>query len=486
MRKKSSRNKWVLAVAALVVLVCVSFFATVFDSFADFVGYIKNHTVVVVNVILVTVLIVAIVVRIAKEKRKHDEEYQAEKERQETATEFTNDNVPYVDEYSGQMSHSKTLSDYYNSRDELIDVLNELAIAEKYVDNHPMKLLPSVVLEQFNENCEAQTNSAIQRAYENVKSTIRNNVYNCVTHKYSSVFMQDVESYSERMSDGNKKFASECFDKLRQKESKVFYDTINKAERLRALMRESSFVSTYLYRKNELIDILKSLANIENIVDPFPMKPLPSELLRQLSGDENTDISRAIQVMYESLCLTMMSYPQDNQLVMDDMQDYRLNRYDEFDYQLIECAKKNTFSKLFAQDIQLCQKETVISQENLKLSSGYVKDLERLEREILRLGERHVSNIASELRKINEKLSAVSGKIEETDGMEGHIFEHWCADLLEKNGYHDVEVTQGSGDQGVDIIAVKDEIRYAIQCKCYSSNIGNSPIQEVNAGRVMY
>ena len=28
--------------------------------------------------------------------------------------------------------------------------------------------------------------------------------------------------------------------------------------------------------------------------------------------------------------------------------------------------------------------------------------------------------------------------------------------------------------------------KYAIQCKCYSSDLGNSPVQEVHAGKSMY
>ena len=72
------------------------------------------------------------------------------------------------------------------------------------------------------------------------------------------------------------------------------------------------------------------------------------------------------------------------------------------------------------------------------------------------------------------------------DALEGHDFEYWCANLLRQNGFEDVEVTQGSGDQGVDIVAEKDDIRYAIQCKCYSKDLGNTPIQEVSAGKVFY
>lgn len=72
------------------------------------------------------------------------------------------------------------------------------------------------------------------------------------------------------------------------------------------------------------------------------------------------------------------------------------------------------------------------------------------------------------------------------DSMDGHEFERWCASLLRRNGFSKVELTAGSGDQGVDIVAEKDGIYFAIQCKCYSSDLGNKPIQEVYAGKEMY
>ena len=72
------------------------------------------------------------------------------------------------------------------------------------------------------------------------------------------------------------------------------------------------------------------------------------------------------------------------------------------------------------------------------------------------------------------------------DEMDGHEFEHFTAELLRKLGYQNVEVTRGSGDQGVDVLAEKEGVRYAVQCKCYSSDLGNTPIQEVNTGKVIY
>lgn len=72
------------------------------------------------------------------------------------------------------------------------------------------------------------------------------------------------------------------------------------------------------------------------------------------------------------------------------------------------------------------------------------------------------------------------------DYMDGHDFEYFCADLLQKNGFSNVEVTRGSGDQGIDIIAYKEGVKYGIQCKCYSQNIGNKAVQEAFAGKAFY
>ncbi len=80
-----------------------------------------------------------------------------------------------------------------------------------------------------------------------------------------------------------------------------------------------------------------------------------------------------------------------------------------------------------------------------------------------------------------------SGKIAlEYDDMEGHDFEYYCADILRKNGFANVEVTQGSGDHGIDILAEKDGITYAIQCKRYSSDIGNAAVQQAHTGKSIY
>lgn len=87
---------------------------------------------------------------------------------------------------------------------------------------------------------------------------------------------------------------------------------------------------------------------------------------------------------------------------------------------------------------------------------------------------------------LQDGLTHNTNTLDAVDSMGGHEFEYWCAKLLSDIGYKDVTVTQASGDQGVDVLAQKDGIKYAIQCKCYSSDLGNTPIQEVLAGKKFY
>lgn len=79
-----------------------------------------------------------------------------------------------------------------------------------------------------------------------------------------------------------------------------------------------------------------------------------------------------------------------------------------------------------------------------------------------------------------------SEPITDVDTMSGVEFERFCMRVLEANGYSDIEDTKATGDQGLDILATRDGVRFGIQCKCYSSHIGNKAVQEALAGKTYY
>lgn len=88
-------------------------------------------------------------------------------------------------------------------------------------------------------------------------------------------------------------------------------------------------------------------------------------------------------------------------------------------------------------------------------------------------------------REYTEKLLSANS-LPAIDSMTGLEFEEYTVRLLRRLGYDNVELTKASGDQGVDVIASKDGVKYAFQCKNYSNALGNTPIQEVTAGKQFY
>lgn len=95
------------------------------------------------------------------------------------------------------------------------------------------------------------------------------------------------------------------------------------------------------------------------------------------------------------------------------------------------------------------------------------------------------------IKKLKKVLSdnyypEMQNKLAAVDAMDGHEFEYFCAELLKGNGFVNVEVTQASGDFGVDVLAEKDGVTYAVQCKCYSDKVGNHAVQEATSGTQYY
>ncbi|TRL35522.1 restriction endonuclease [Rhizobium straminoryzae] len=64
-------------------------------------------------------------------------------------------------------------------------------------------------------------------------------------------------------------------------------------------------------------------------------------------------------------------------------------------------------------------------------------------------------------------------------------FEKWCAKMLRAAGWSTQE-TKATGDQGADVIATKGDLRLVVQCKFYSSPVGNKAVQEAFAAKTHY
>ena len=64
-------------------------------------------------------------------------------------------------------------------------------------------------------------------------------------------------------------------------------------------------------------------------------------------------------------------------------------------------------------------------------------------------------------------------------------FEHYVAAVLRGRGYT-IEFTRATGDFGVDLIATRDGVRTAVQCKRAARAVNGAAIQQVVAGAAVH
>lgn len=113
------------------------------------------------------------------------------------------------------------------------------------------------------------------------------------------------------------------------------------------------------------------------------------------------------------------------------------------------------------------------------VDQGYLHNYEAIKNElIVAIKNKELNNFEASLLQPSD-----SGRItvNDIDMMAGHDFERFVGSLFSRMGYK-VEVTKGSGDQGIDVIAEKDGRKFGIQTKCYGSAVNNKAIQEAAAG----
>lgn len=69
--------------------------------------------------------------------------------------------------------------------------------------------------------------------------------------------------------------------------------------------------------------------------------------------------------------------------------------------------------------------------------------------------------------------------------MSGSQFEMYLAEVFEFLGYNVRHIGQ-TGDQGVDLIIWQNNVRVAVQAKCYGGSVGNAAVQEAFSGMVFH
>ncbi|AGI67465.1 hypothetical protein OAN307_c18070 [Octadecabacter antarcticus 307] len=165
----------------------------------------------------------------------------------------------------------------------------------------------------------------------------------------------------------------------------------------------------------------------------------------------------------------------------EETREIRQQREREEQIEAIKKACEKHFSAL----VRNLRRSQVYNDYNALVADGRVTEcgnfLQSLDLKTNRLSLEEASNaIISTVEELADKQSdeGFSAEGYPDDGWE---FEHWVAEALEKFGWQ-ARATQGSGDQGVDVVAAKDGLSLGIQCKRYSGSVGNKAVQEAYSG----
>lgn len=221
---------------------------------------------------------------------------------------------------------------------------------------------------------------------------------------------------------------------------------IDEGKRFTDLANTSKTITLFIHYYNQ---ILKTLQDLKEYEDKVKFSVSPSDDYDNLIQWQQKHMQDALrrELHYK---LTNTSTPKENyEYFCKELELYK-NRFDNITLNVAEECKKELLERL------------------TPTATNMQKDV--------------LSNILTFEQIINNELTNVDLMYRD-----GWKFEQYCAELLLSNGFTDATVTQKTNDYGVDVIATNpDGVKYAIQCKCYSNKLGNTPVQEITAGMKVY
>lgn len=213
-----------------------------------------------------------------------------------------------------------------------------------------------------------------------------------------------------------------------------------------------------------------SYCSADNNISFYFSYPVPKELEKNEElMDEYylTDLyAAAIHVKY----FVKQIFLQDNAVFINGSPQFRVYLIDDLEFDE-EYA--------FEEEVQLSPRKFYVDEANIFNTTVFPPFLSDAPKSPVSSSVRSSASVhtptVNEQKKANDILL-----------MSGLEFEHFCREVLIANGFQSAEVTKSSHDYGGDILAQKDQVKYVIQCKKYSSPVGIDAVQQVIGSRSIY
>lgn len=172
---------------------------------------------------------------------------------------------------------------------------------------------------------------------------------------------------------------------------------------------------------------------------------------------------------------------------------YPCFRVDFFNFYITPACDNNADIKIanenfyIGEDVYFETTQQIDEERENILNSNYDLSMIAIKLEDTYLQKYRVLNVCNIVRELVFELYIPNWKIDEDKqhNITPLDYEKNISTQLKSMGFN-ARTTKGSGDQGADVLATKNGISFAIQCKRYSKPVGNKAVQEANAGRDFY
>ena len=333
-------------------------------------------------------------------------------------------------------------------------------------------------LEKLNEFCD-------KRNYE--MSIIQKSVYNYIDTEILNI-AENLLNIAEENVMLNYRIVARCHINYSHTESKIFYRNFSIIDEYR--FRYGLSKDTYGLKGKAKKDAEKFNDELRNNFNEF--SKLIDNFVEIITEEKKINEYVAKAVAWEVIQRKAINYY--SQQWIEEYETILNNTFDELYTNFYNQDMDKTIRN-YIKSVLLCNEIDIEhSQEILMYFLLSKRNIDELilcdcfieHYEIIKELQQNIdsSDIKQKLKtKQQRKISKYT--IDDIDLMTGTEFEEFIALLFKKMGYSS-QVTKQSGDQGIDVIAIKNNTRIGIQAKCYSNAVGNAAVQEAVAGKSFY
>lgn len=185
---------------------------------------------------------------------------------------------------------------------------------------------------------------------------------------------------------------------------------------------------------------------------------------------------------------TVENYILSNKDIVKEINNYKIQinnlsaKKNKLDKEIVILdSKKENLEKFIRQENII---KNAIESEN-KLYEILTDKVSFLEKQKEKL-QNELSDLRKQINPLQKRIEfSLNANLDYIDSLTGIEFEQYFSKLLFFLGYQS-NCTNATADYGLDVIAIKDGIKYGFQCKLYSQNVGNDAVQEALSGKLYY